>query len=79
ATCTAEDGAERRKQGGALPMKLVLANANPSAVRVRITLGGSAARIGGLREARVKDGARIYETSVPGNARRELRWTIVDE
>ncbi|MXO73861.1 hypothetical protein GRI40_01305 [Altererythrobacter aerius] len=79
AACTVEDDPERRKQGDRVPMRLVLTNANPASVRVRVTLGGSAARIAGLRGERVKDGARVYETSVPANGRRELRWSIVNE
>ncbi|ANY19880.1 hypothetical protein A6F68_01363 [Tsuneonella dongtanensis] len=79
AACSAEADAEKRKRGDKVPMKLVVTNANPSAAKLRVTLGGSAARIGGLRGVRIKDGARIYETTVPANGTRELRWTIVDE
>lgn len=67
------------KVGERWPMKLVVTNANPAAVNLRVTLGGSAARIGGLKGTRVKDGARIVEIAVPANGRRELQWTIVNE
>lgn len=79
AACIAEDDPARRKEGGVVPLRLVLTNANPAPARVRVTLGGAAARIAGLAGVRVKDGARIYETALPANSRRELRWTIVDE
>ncbi|MGX7951780.1 DUF4139 domain-containing protein [Tsuneonella sp. HG249] len=74
-SCAAE-GDTDFEAGQRIPMKLVASNANPSPVRLRLTLGGGAAKIGGLRGTRVKDGARIYETTVPANGRRELRWTI---
>jgi hypothetical protein len=79
AVCSALGDAEERKPGGKVPMKLVVTNANPSPAKLRLTLGGAAARIRGLRGARIKDGARIYETTVPANGARELRWTIIDE
>ena len=69
ATCTVDrpEGADVR--GGTVPMKLVITNANPSPVRVRVTLGGAAAKIGGARGARVKDGSRVYETAAPPQGR----------
>ncbi|MFN6936155.1 MAG: DUF4139 domain-containing protein, partial [Tsuneonella sp.] len=79
AACSAQGNAETRKTGDRVPMKLVLTNANPAAAKLRVTLGGSAARIAGLRGVRIKDGTRIYETTVPANGTRELRWTVVDE
>lgn len=79
ATCSALDDGEKRKSGDRVPMKLVVTNANPAPVKLRLTLGGSAAKIAGLRGSRIKDGERIYETSIPANGRRELTWTIVDE
>ena len=78
AACTVETE-EDVKDGERWPMKLVVTNANPAPVKLRVTLGGSAARIGGLKGTRVKDGARIVEVAVPANGRRELRWTIVNE
>lgn len=78
ATCTLETE-EDVKEGERWPMKLVVTNANPSPVRLRLTLGGGAANLGGLKGTRVKDGARIVEVSIPANGRREMRWTIVNE
>ena len=79
AACSATDDAEKRKTGARVPMKVVVTNANPSPAKLRLTLGGSAAKIAGLRGVRIKDGERIFETTVPANGRRELTWTIVDE
>jgi hypothetical protein len=78
AACTVATD-EDFEDGQRIPMKLVVTNANPTAARLRLTLGGGAANIGGLKGTRVKDGARIYEAVVPANGRRELRWTIVNE
>ena len=77
--CSVEDDPERRQSGDRVPMRLVVTNANPAPAKLRLTLGGAAAKIGGLRGVRIKDGARIYETSLPANGTRELRWTIVNE
>jgi hypothetical protein len=79
AACSSEDDAERRTPGDRVPMKLVVTNANPAPVNLRLALGGSAAKIAGLKTTRIKDGVRIYEAKVPANGRRELRWTIVNE
>lgn len=78
-TCSALDDAQKRRTGARVPMKVVVTNANPSAAKLRLMLGGSAAKIAGLRGTRIKDGERVYETTVPANGRRELTWTIVDE
>lgn len=77
--CSVEEDPERRQSGDKVPMRLVVTNANPAPAKLRLTLAGSAAKIGGLRGVRIKDGARIYETSLPANGTRELRWTIVNE
>ncbi|MCT2559060.1 hypothetical protein N0B51_08710 [Tsuneonella sp. YG55] len=79
AACSTADEADRRRPGDRVPMKLVVTNANPSPVKLRVTLGGAAAKVAGLKGTRIKDGARIYETTVAANGRRELAWTIVDE
>jgi hypothetical protein len=79
ATCAALGDADLRKPGDRVPMKAVVTNANRNPVKLRLTLGGSAAKIAGLKGVRVKDGTRIYETTVPGNGRREVTWTIIDE
>ncbi|MGN3973981.1 DUF4139 domain-containing protein [Tsuneonella sp. SYSU-LHT278] len=79
AACSVEGAAESRQSGARVPMKLVVTNATPAPAKLRVTLGGSVVRIAGLAGTRVKDGARIYETSIPANGRRELRWTVVDE
>ena len=79
ATCAEAVPRPERKSGDKVGMKLSVTNANPAAVKLRISLGGSAAKIAGLRGVRIKDGERVYETTVPANGRRELTWTIVDE
>lgn len=79
ASCSVAGADSDRKPGDTVPMRLLVTNANPSAVRLRVTLGGAAAKVAGIRGTRIKDGARIYETNLPGNGRRELTWTIVDE
>lgn len=79
ASCSVARTQTGRKPGEVVPMKLVVTNANSSSSRLRLTLGGSAAKIAGLRGTRIKDGTRIYETTIPANGRREFTWTIVDE
>jgi hypothetical protein len=59
------------------PMRMVLTNANPNPVKLRLALGGSGEwRLRGLRGTRVKDGEVIVEVTIPGNGRRELNWQV---
>jgi hypothetical protein len=60
---------------GKSAMSLKLDNANPSAVTVRVVVGGAGdTRVKGLPGLRVKDGAQIAEISVPANSSRKLPW-----
>ncbi|MFA9200046.1 MAG: hypothetical protein ACEQR8_02505, partial [Cypionkella sp.] len=79
ASCAIDNGTGERRRGGRVPMRLVLTNANPSPAPLRVTVGGSAARVSGLARTRLKDGARVVELTVPANGRRELRWEVIDE
>ena len=54
---------------------MVLTNANPAPVKVRLVLGSPGSwKLRGLQGTRVKDGLTILEVSVPGNGRREIEW-----
>lgn len=56
-----------------------LTNANPVPVNVRLQLGDPAQfALRGLSGARVKDGQRIFEVTVPANGRREITWQVRD-
>lgn len=60
-------------------MLAVLTNALPTPVTVRLTVGSAGeGQFSGLRNVRVKDGARIVEVTVPGNGTRDLDWTYSD-
>ena len=59
------------------PMQLALTNANPNPATVRIVLGyPSQWQYRGIRGTTVKDGRTTVEVTVPGNARREMRWEV---
>jgi hypothetical protein len=79
ARCASRDRTRVAHDGAMTTMVATLTNANPSPAHVRLTLGGGEVRIGGLRKVALKDGARVYEATVPANGRRELSWTIVAE
>jgi hypothetical protein len=79
ARCTVAGRDGEHKPGERVTMLATLTNANPSSATLRLTLGGGAARIGGLKGVKLKDGAHLYETTIPANGRRTVRWTIVDE
>lgn len=58
-------------------MKLFLTNANPGSVRVRANLGGANDwEVKGVRGTRLKDGNRIFETTVSGNGRKEITFRM---
>jgi hypothetical protein len=58
-------------------MRLVLSNANPAAVTVRIGLGAAGEwQRRGIGGTRVKDGETITEVTVPANGRREVKWEV---
>lgn len=60
-----------------VPMRMVLTNANPGSVKLRLVLGNSGQwQLRGLRGTSVKDGEVIVEVSVPANGRRELSWQV---
>ncbi len=79
ATCAVASKKSEYASGERVPMTLQVTNANPTSVKLRLTLGESAKKIGGLKGVRIKDGTLIYETKVPANSQRKLSWTIVDE
>ncbi len=79
AACSRASEDDEQVAGGRVPMKLVVTNANAAPAKLRITLGGSAAKVAAIKGTRIKDGARIYEATVPAQGRRELTWTIVDD
>jgi hypothetical protein len=59
------------------PLRIVLTNANPAPVTLRLVLGASGEwQLRGLRGTRVKDGEVIVEVTVPANGRREIAWEV---
>jgi len=57
------------------PLRMILINANPRPVRVRLMLGNPRQwQFRGLSDTRLKDGQRIVEVTVPGNGRHEVTW-----
>ena len=64
-------------EGAWTEMVLKASNANPDPVTVRFLLGSPADfAVSGLRDTRVKDGQRIHEITVPGNANRTVRFRM---
>jgi hypothetical protein len=76
ATCTAGRAFGTNNQGWA-PAKVVLTNANPRPVTVRLQLGPSGQwALRNIPGTRVKDGQVILELALPANGRRELGWQV---
>jgi hypothetical protein len=79
ATCTTSALKELGNERIRVNMRASLTNATPSPVTVRLTVGSAGAgQFTGLRDMRVKDGARIVELTVPAGGSRDLSWTYAD-
>ena len=75
--CTVPGGTDPFADRRWSPLKLAVSNANPNPVTIRVVLGYPQQwQFRGIQRTTVKDGRRVVEVTVPGNARREVRWQV---
>ena len=75
AQCGHVDEEDLEKERRWVRKRAQISNANDSAVTVRLDLGTAGyTKIRGLKGTRIKDGRLIYETEIPANSRRILRF-----
>lgn len=75
AQCGDVDREDFEKERRWVRKRAQISNANDTPVTVRLDLGTAGyTKIRGLQDTRIKDGRLIYETEIPANSRRVLRF-----